>query len=487
MGTPTRVEANLATELRKALERDEIVPYFQPQVKLRTGRLLGFEVLARWRHRSLGMVPPTTFIPVAESTGLIGILTEKVVNRACTAAAAWTEHLTLSVNVGPLQLRDHALPERLRAAAEQTGFPLNRLVLEITETALVSNIEQARTVMAEFKALGIQLAIDDFGTGFSCLRLLQTLPFDKLNVDASFVHPMTYQRESRKIVAAIIELGHSLGLSTVAEGVETQQQADMLVCLGCDVGQGWLFGRAAPAEEIAASLEAGRWDRPLDRQMTRIAMDVALHLEAMPSQRLAHLQALYNGAPVGLAYLDRNLRYVSLNKRLAEIHDRPIAAHIGQSVADVQPVLIRQAEPHLSRALRGEPVTDVAVRLPAREQGKPDVLFAASYHPVRDEAGEIVGVSVAVIETTERIRKGPPVGHAPDCTAAIQPSTTTTRLTPRQREVLKLAGEGHSVKEIARRLDLSVSTVKLHLARAYAVLGARNRIEALRRAGLTSL
>jgi EAL domain-containing protein (putative c-di-GMP-specific phosphodiesterase class I) len=260
--------------LCEALERDEVVPYFQPLIGLRDGQLTGFEILARWQHRSRGMVHPATFIPLAEKAGLIERLTDNLLRAACAAAASWPGHLTLFVNVSPLQIRNRSFPGRVRSAIARTGFPLQRLVLEITETALIEDIDLAAAVMEEFRALGVRLAIDDFGIGYSCLRQLQLLPFDILKVDASFVHSMVDQRKSRKIVAAIVELGRGLGLTTIAEGVETSQQVDMLRYLGCDTGQGWLFGRPTPAAETAAALTAGRWHKPAGVRVGRIAADV---------------------------------------------------------------------------------------------------------------------------------------------------------------------------------------------------------------------
>jgi PAS domain S-box-containing protein len=391
-------EDSSTTDFREALERDEIVPYFQPQIELGTGQLKGFEVLARWPHRSRGMLHPVTFIPLAENNGLIGRLTDNLLYTACAAAASWPNHLTLSVNVSPIQLRDGALPERVRSAVERTEFPLRRLVLEITETALMDDIGLARTIMQEFRALGVRLAIDDFGVGYSCLRHLQSLPFDELKVDASFIHAMTDQRESRKIVAAIICLGRSLGLTTLGEGIETREQADMLRCLGCEWGQGWLFGRPASAAETAAALDQGRWDTRAAAPATPIAADVALHLEAMPGQRLAHLQALYRGAPIGLAYMDRDLRYVSVNARMAEMHGLSIEKHIGRTLEELLPDLFILVEPHLRRSLLGEPVDDLMVPGWTSTREGPKSLYRASYQPVKDEAGEIVGLSVAVID-----------------------------------------------------------------------------------------
>ncbi len=263
MDTLARSRALLEGELRRAIADDAIVPHFQPVVEIDTGRLVGVEMLARWPHPIRGMVPPGEFIPIAEDLGLIGPLTDRLLRRACRAAAKWPAPLALACNVSPVQLRDPALPAMVRAVLEETDFPAGRLELEVTESALVGDLALARTLLDQLKGLGVRLSLDDFGTGYSSLRHLQSLPFDKLKIDASFVGAMTADKESQKIVAAVVGLGHSLGLSTVAEGIETEQTAALLRDLGCDLGQGWLFGRPDSADQIDALLrEATRAGLP---------------------------------------------------------------------------------------------------------------------------------------------------------------------------------------------------------------------------------
>ena len=256
MDALVRERASLEADLRLAVARDELVPHFQPLVALDTGRVVGFEMLARWPHPERGMVPPTEFIPVAEDGGLIGALTEKLLRRACRAATAWPEAVSLAVNVSPVQLRDRALPGLVRAALAETGLAARRLEVELTESALVADFDLARDVVAELKSLGVRVALDDFGTGYSSLKHLQALPFDKLKIDAGFVRAMATDPDSRKIVAAVVGLGHSLGMPTVAEGIEEAGAAGALRGLGCDLGQGYLFGRPV-AEDEAAALAAG--------------------------------------------------------------------------------------------------------------------------------------------------------------------------------------------------------------------------------------
>src|ERR1700729_3955019 len=193
-------------------------------------------------------------VPLAERSGLHGLLTGKLLSAVFAAAKDIPDPLTLSVNISLTQLTDLTLPKHIFAAADQASFPLNRLILEITESALVGNTEHAARIANELKEQGSRLALDDFGTGYSSLRHLQLLPFDELKIDASFVRSMIHTRESRKIAAAIVGLGNSLSLTTVAEGVEDQTIADMLLWLGCDIGQGWLYGRPVPPEQLAETL-----------------------------------------------------------------------------------------------------------------------------------------------------------------------------------------------------------------------------------------
>jgi PAS domain S-box-containing protein len=395
-----------ANDLRRALEKNEIIPYFQPLVELRTGLLGGFEVLARWQHPLRGLIPPDEFIPLAEAAGLNGLLTGNLLRAVFAAARNIPKHLTLSVNISLTQLTDLSLPKHIRAAAEQGNFPLNRLILEITESALVGNTEYAYRIATELKEQGSRLALDDFGTGYSSLRHLQSLPFDELKIDASFVRSMDHTRESRKIAAAIVGLGNSLSLTTVAEGVETQAIADMLLWLGCDLGQGWLYGRAVPPEELPKVL-AARINPPPPATLTEPRSAAAnsnlpLRLEALPTQRLAQLNAIYDGVPVGLCFLDRNLRYVSVNKRLAEMHNLPVASHLNRYFSDVLPDQFPESEPYLLRALDGIPTAGLEVCLPDARRSDQRCTFLISYQPARDEVDEVIGVSISVVDITRR-------------------------------------------------------------------------------------
>ncbi|MFP5227521.1 MAG: EAL domain-containing protein [Acidobacteriota bacterium] len=391
--------ASSAAELQRALDSDEFFPVFQPIVELRTGQTTGFELLARWRPAHQAIVPPDAFIPQIEASGLGNRLTQALLRKAFASAPLVSSSLHLAVNLSAHQFQDSGLPAMIAACAAPGGFALGRLTLEVTESALLEDLTRAREVANELKKLGCRLALDDFGTGYSSLRHLESLPFDKLKVDRSFVGQMTEVREHRKIVAAVVGLGQSLGLATVAEGVETAAQASMLLWLGCDLAQGWLYGRPAPAEEIPHMLSAPAHTFASTSPAGTDANALA-GLESLPAERLAQIQAIYDGAPVGLCFLDKKMRYVSLNRKLAEINGAPVRAHLGKTVAEVIPHVWPTVEPFIRRALEGEPVIGVEARKPPREPGGEPQTVLLSYQPARDEAGEVLGVSVAVTDVT---------------------------------------------------------------------------------------
>ncbi len=388
-------------DVRQAISREEVHPCFQPIIDLRTGALTSFEVLARWRHPELGLILPDNFISLAEEHGLLGELTKQVLRKAFRASPALPKSVSLAVNFSPLQLLDLDLPQQILDAAEGTGFPLDCLMIEITESALIQNLTPAQQVTHRLKGLGCGLALDDFGTGYSSLSQLQRFGFDQLKIAGSFVRAMTTTRENRKIVAAMIGLGHSLDLVTVAEEIETQEQAEMLLWLGCELGQGWLFGRPFPPERLAEQVASSPlvwWSNNIQAKGNQ---NVISGLEALPAQRLAQLQAIYDGAPVGLCFLDRNFRYVSINRRLAEMNGLAIEAHLGRTVKEIIPASYPNLEPYLSRALLGDAISNVSVqRMSARPEQEPMTVLL-SYYPAYDEGGEIVGISAAVMDITE--------------------------------------------------------------------------------------
>jgi EAL domain-containing protein (putative c-di-GMP-specific phosphodiesterase class I) len=290
--------------VRRVLKNDEIVPCFQPIVDLHSGRLNGFEVLARWDHPKVGLILPENLIALTEEHGLTGQLMQQVLEKAFFAASSLPEMPALSVNVSPVQLRDLRLPRQIRDAANGAGFPLERLTVEITESAFAENLKRAREITRELRGMGCRLALDDFGTGCSSLRHLQALSFDEVKIDRSFVASMTQNPQSRKIVEAIVGLGRSLGLTALAEGIETSEQAEILLRLGCERGQGWLYGWPVPASELRRVID----DAPHKFSMIVLKCDASafFSLEAQPTQSIAQLQMLYDRSLVGHAIPSRN-------------------------------------------------------------------------------------------------------------------------------------------------------------------------------------
>jgi PAS domain S-box-containing protein len=382
----------------RALEHDEIVPAFQPVIDLRSGRLAGFEILARWQSPTRGLVLPRNFISIAEENGLIGNLTHQVLRKAFRCVSMLPAPLSLAINISPIQMHYASLPRQIRDAAEEAGFPLNRLTVEITESALLCDLPRVQKVARALKDLGCRLSIDDFGTGFSSLGHLQALPFNDIKIDRGFVGNMTISRESRKIVAAIVGLGHSLGLTTVAEGVETEEQAEILQWLGCEHGQGWLYGRPTTADTIPGIVAAPA--RAVSLQSSK--QNEGLAVSSM--EALSQLQAIYDSSPVGMCFLDRNLSHITINRQLAEMTDVSVAACKGKTVKESVPsFLYPKIEPHLLRALKGEAVMNVEVTRKVDTPEKSRTTLA-SYLPVRDEANEVIGISVAVVDISPRKR-----------------------------------------------------------------------------------
>jgi diguanylate cyclase (GGDEF)-like protein len=240
-----QVRNEVESGMRAGIPKGEFVPYFEQQIDLTTGRLGGFEVLARWDHPTRGLVAPDNFIPIAEETGMIADLSMSVIRQALSEARNWDAGLIISVNISPTQLKDPWLAQKMVKLLVETGFPATRLEIEITESSLFENLPLAQSIVGSLKNQGIRLALDDFGTGYSSLAHLRALPFDRIKIDKSFVTSIIENSESAAIVNAITRLGDSLGLSVTAEGIEDAQIEERLRQLGCHKGQGWHFGRPA--------------------------------------------------------------------------------------------------------------------------------------------------------------------------------------------------------------------------------------------------
>jgi len=244
-----RQRAMFEGELSAAVRDDQIATYFQPLVNLQDGSVPGYEILARWTHPTRGPIPPTHFIPAAEASGAICALTFNLLRRACAEADSLPGTPHLSLNVSPVQLERRDFAHELLEILEEASFPANRLEVEITEAALVTDREAARATVDVLQAKGVRVALDNFGTGHSSLLQLRQLPFDKLKIDRSFVRAMTTDKEAAVMVRTMISMAKSLGLVVVAEGVESEDQARALTGLGCDMAQGYYFGRAAASAD----------------------------------------------------------------------------------------------------------------------------------------------------------------------------------------------------------------------------------------------
>jgi EAL domain-containing protein (putative c-di-GMP-specific phosphodiesterase class I) len=264
--------AELQVELRHAIADGEIRPYYQPLVDLRTGALAGVEVLARWQHPVKGMLMPGLFVPLVEKMRLCDELFLAMLARACADAATWPAPVRISVNMSPAQLEDLSLAERIRAILDAAGFDPALLVVEITESLPIHNSQIARQVLTDIRASGIAIALDDFGTGHSSLSLLRDLSFDKVKIDRGLINPLAGDAGNTRYIAAIIGLGQALDLEITAEGIETAEMMQTLRALGCAIGQGYLFGKPAPAAAVPGMIWRFRADAaPGSRVLQRMA------------------------------------------------------------------------------------------------------------------------------------------------------------------------------------------------------------------------
>jgi len=251
---------DLESDLRRALERGELAVYYQPQVELATGRIVGAEALVRWRHPSRGAVDPGRFVMIAEETGLIVPIGDWILRTACEQIKAWLgaglPPLVVAVNLSARQFRQTQLADIVEAVLSETGVEPRFLELELTETVVMHDPKEAEAALRRLKSMGLRVAIDDFGSGYSSLNYLKRFPIDKLKIDGSFVQDLPENGDSAAIVLAVISLGHSLGLRVIAEGVERKSQAAFLRAHGCDEIQGYYYGAPMPASEFTELLRS---------------------------------------------------------------------------------------------------------------------------------------------------------------------------------------------------------------------------------------
>jgi EAL domain-containing protein (putative c-di-GMP-specific phosphodiesterase class I) len=267
MDAAARLRATTVAALRKALERNEFSLVYQPKLSLLDERVTGVEALLRWRSEDLGNVPPVSFIPIAEETGMIIEIGDWVVSEACAQLARWRDagvrDVTMSVNVSVLQLLRGELTQRLCDILAEHDIAPNQLELELTESMVMANAEQSITTLRQLKAVGVTLAIDDFGTGYSSLSYLKRLPIDTLKIDKEFVGDITTDPDDEAITATVITMAHSLGLNVVAEGVESAEQVEYLREQGCDEIQGHWLSLPLPADQCLSFLR----DRAIRRRI----------------------------------------------------------------------------------------------------------------------------------------------------------------------------------------------------------------------------
>ncbi|RZI84808.1 MAG: EAL domain-containing protein [Rubrivivax sp.] len=258
MAESARARAQLQQELGVALADEQFAVHYQPQVHAETGRVVGFEALVRWQHQERGLIGPNEFIPVAEETGQIVPLGTWVLRQACRAATQWPESIRVAVNLSAVQFRSHSVVDIVEQALADSGLAPERLELEITESALMDDVEGAQATLAALRSRGIRVALDDFGTGYSSLAYLRRFPMDQLKIDGMFVRSLDRDHDAQAVVTAIITLAKALRLETTAEGVELPEQLVMLRALGCDLIQGFHLARPMPAADIPAYLDRAR-------------------------------------------------------------------------------------------------------------------------------------------------------------------------------------------------------------------------------------
>ena len=251
-------------DLRAAIKADALTILYQPQMSGCGTKLCGVEALVRWKHPELGMMSPEEFIPLAESRGLIAPLGEWVLRRACRDSRRWPG-LRIAVNVSPIQFRNRGFVDMVKSIIAESGIEPQRLELELTEGVLIQDAEQAETVMMDLRAQGIRMGLDDFGSGYSSMIYLRRFAFDKIKIDKALLESMETSGEGAIILDSIISLGHALGLTVTAEGVEHKDQVDFLRRLGCDELQGYYFAPPLPVEDIDAMMSRGPWLEDTDR------------------------------------------------------------------------------------------------------------------------------------------------------------------------------------------------------------------------------
>ena len=319
-----RQRTALEREIGPAIKSGQIVPYYQPLVDLKTGAVIGCEVLARWKHPTFGLLLPWIFIPIAKGEGHISALTYALLRQAIQDARTWPEALSISLNLSPLMVANNWLADDLLQILKECNFPAQRLELEITETTLIDRAE-AKVVLKSLRNLGIRIALDDFGAGYSGLSYLRKFDIDGVKLDRSFVQEILADPHDQQLVGSIIRFCHGLGLSVTAEGIETQPTLQRLTELGCDIGQGYLFSKPKPNNEflqylrrhsghcsrgVVGKIESRRSGEPRDGESDRSSISGLNFLDLLPAQ---------------IAMLDQEGTIISTNQAWDETADRRLA------------------------------------------------------------------------------------------------------------------------------------------------------------------
>lgn len=278
MNTETREKVRLESDLDRALELNQLELYYQPKADTATGLVRSAEALIRWNHPSLGLIPASEFIPIAEECGLIGAIGKWVVRTACQQATEWQKAglapLQIAVNLSATQFRGRNLVTVIRSALEEAGLHPQFLEVELTESAVMTDPEESIVILDELSRMGVLVSLDDFGTGYLSMSYLRRFPIDKLKIDRSFAAEMASSSDNLAIVRAIVSLAHSLRLKVIAEGVETREQLEVLAALGCDQYQGYQFCAALPAAAFEALVrDAGNSspENEFDRTHSKLA------------------------------------------------------------------------------------------------------------------------------------------------------------------------------------------------------------------------
>lgn len=387
-----RKNATLHTCFKKRLQAGEFTPYFQPIVSLEDERVVGFEMLARRVLPDGLIIPPDQFIPEMERQGLLNELTAVLLTQGILTAGTWPEQQFLSINVSPSQLKGRHLPDIIKHVANQYAFSLPRLKIEITETALIDDVDSARAQIDYLSEMGCMIAMDDFGTGFSSLAWLIQLPATTIKIDSSFIRSMLHQKDSRKIVSSVVGLGRSLDMDVIAEGVETEEEAEMLRKIGCTYAQGYLFGKPLTADETHALLLT-RPGKKFHRRVQRMSLD----------QRAHQISSMYAAPGTSICFLNTDLRIVDASETFAERVCWELDDLIDRYIYEVIPSEADKLLWLQDFREKGLPYPPYEVTLPG---GRIDLVIITR---VEDEAKDLLGFCVFGIDISSRMGTEHPV------------------------------------------------------------------------------